>query len=368
MDRRAFISLSSAAVVAACGKVTASQPRAQKQPRQGPAKMHVGTQRGPTTAEMLKFFKRHGVDHICGYPPNPGPQGHWSVEDLEKTRELCEAHGIALDMVALPFLTSSHIDRERRGAIMLADDPQRDRDIESIHRMIEGCAKVGIPAFKYNLCLLGVMRTGSMPGRGGSRYSTWQLAKAPAKPLTRAGRITEDVFWQRITYFLQRVIPVCNQHRIRAACHPHDPGVAPEGFQGVVRVLGTVEGLKRFISIEESAYHGLNFCIGSVSEMLQDPAREINDVIRFFGSRKKIFNVHFRNIRGRRDSFQEVFPDQGDVDMLQAAKTLHDVGYPYMVMPDHMPGHPDDPQGRQAFAFGYGYIKAILQAVTGASR
>ena len=35
------------------------------------------------------------------------------------------------------------------------------------------------------------------------------------------------------------------------------------------------------------------------------------DVIRYFGSRGKIFNVHFHNIRGRRDDFVEVFPDEG---------------------------------------------------------
>ena len=97
--------------------------------------------------------------------------------------------------------------------------------------------------------------------------------------------------------------------------------------------------------------------------MLQDPAREIHDVIRHLGVRKKIFNIHFRNIRGRRDAFQEVWPDEGDMDMLQVARTLHEVDYEYMLMPDHMPWHPDDPRGDQAFAFGYGYIKAILQAV-----
>jgi mannonate dehydratase len=32
-------------------------------------------------------------------------------------------------------------------------------------------------------------------------------------------------------------------------------------------------------------------------------------------------------------------------------------------MPDHVPRHPDDPGGRQAFAFTYGYIKALLHAV-----
>ena len=66
---------------------------------------------------------------------------------------------------------------------------------------------------------------------------------------------------------------------------------------------------------------------------------------------------------GKRDHFYEVYPDNGDMDMLQVAVTLQKVGYQYMLMPDHMPRHPDDPNGRQAFAFGFGYIKAILQAV-----
>jgi hypothetical protein len=31
------------------------------------------------------------------------------------------------------------------------------------------------------------------------------------------------------------------------------------------------------------------------------------------------------------------------------------------IWPDHMPRHPGDPGGFQAFAFGYGYIKALIQ-------
>ena len=76
------------------------------------------------------------------------------------------------------------------------------------------------------------------------------------------------MFWERITYFLDHVIPVANEYKIRMACHPHDPGMPPEGYQGVDRVLGTVDGLKKFVTIRESPYHGLNFCQGTVSEML----------------------------------------------------------------------------------------------------
>jgi mannonate dehydratase len=97
--------------------------------------------------------------------------------------------------------------------------------------------------------------------------------------------------------------------------------------------------------------------------MLQDPGKEIYDVIRYFGSRNKIFNVHFRNIRGRRDDFIEVFPDEGDVDFVKAIQVYKEVGYQYLLMPDHVPAAPGDPGGLQSFAFAYGYIKALIQAV-----
>ena len=360
MNRRAFITS------AAAGATGASCTREPKpiEPSYPPMRMHVGAQRSPTDVEILQFLKRHGVNHCCGYPPDPGERGYWLREDLDKTRELCEAQGVALDMVALPFLASSHIDREKRGAIMLGQSPERDRDIDHIHKMIQGCAGAGIPAFKYNMSILGVLRTERTPGRGGSRYSTWRLDEVePEPPLTRAGRVDGNAAWERITYFLDRVIPVANEYKIRAACHPHDPGVPPEGYQGVARVLGTPEGLYKFMGIQESPYHGFNLCLGTTSEMLQDPATQIHDVIRRIGGAGKIFNIHFRNIRGKRDDFQEVYPDEGDLDMVEVARTLWEVDYPYMLMPDHMPRHDDDPKGRQGFAYGFGYIKGLLQTL-----
>jgi mannonate dehydratase len=368
MDRRKFVQWSGAAagaMLAGCGPAPeASENTAPARAINKPLKMHVGCQRSPTTPEMLQNFKRHGVDHICGYPPNPGERGHWLPEDVEKTRELCERHGVSLDMVALPFLPSSHIDREKRGAIMLGQSPERDKDIDDIHKMIEACAKAGVPAFKYNMSLLGVVRIESTPGRGGTSLSTWKLAEAkPDQPLTRAGNINAEQAWERISYFVEKVIPVADEFKVRAACHPHDPGMPPEGYQGIVRVLGTPEGLYKFMGLHASPYHGFNLCLGTTAEMLQDPKREIHDVIRKIGAEKRIFNIHFRNIRGKRDDFVEVFPDEGDMDMVEVAMTLAEVDYPYMLMPDHMPRHPDDPGGHQAFAFGYGYIKAVLQAV-----
>jgi mannonate dehydratase len=98
--------------------------------------------------------------------------------------------------------------------------------------------------------------------------------------------------------------------------------------------------------------------------MLQDPAREILDVIRYFGNQRKIFNVHFRNIKGRFLNFQETFIDNGDVDMLQAMRVYKEVGYDGMMMPDHVPKIGADPNGYQAFAYTFGYIKALIAVVS----
>ena len=362
MNRRQFISSSGAAGIAMNSAQAQSQAAGTAPKR---ALMKLGCQSAPTNETHLKYFARYGVRNICGYPEVADGRLYATVEELNRMRELAEKHGVSVDCLAPPFLASSHIDSTAHGAIMLGQSPERDREIEGVQTMIKNCAQAGIPSIKYNMSILGVVRIGRRTqGRGDAMYSTWKLAEAqPKTPLTKAGPVGADQYWERITYFLDRVIPVANEYKIRMACHPHDPGMPPEGYQGVDTVLGTVDGLKKFVGIRESAYHGLNFCQGTVSEMLNDPGKEIYDVIRYFGSRKKIFNVHFRNIRGHRNDFVEVFPDEGDVNFVKAIQVYREVGYPYLLMPDHVPATPGDPGGGlQSFAFAYGYIRALIQA------
>ena len=373
MNRRKFISSSSVAALAlrrgsAQGSAMAAVPAA---PVAKPVLLKLGCQSAPTNDMHLKYLARYGVKNICGYPGGDerGNDPNWATVDaLSRMKDLAANNGIEVDCVGPPLLTSSYIDNEKHPAIMLAQSPERDRDIESIQTLIKNCAQVGLPSIKYNMSILGVLRTGRTPGRGDASYSQWKLAEAhPKTPLTIAGHVDADMFWERITYFLDRVIPVANEYKIRMACHPQDPGVPPEGYQGVDRVLGTVDGLKRFVSIHESPYHGLNFCQGTVSEMLSDPGTQIYDVIRYFGVRKKIFNVHFRNIRGHRNDFVETYPDDGDVDFVKAIKVYREVGYPYLLMPDHVPVAANDAEGLQSFAFCYGYIRGLIQSLESAA-
>jgi mannonate dehydratase len=326
--------------------------------------MYAGSQfdRVPSDDD-LRWLATLGVRHVCSGPPAAHFDQSWTASSLEQIKMRAASFGIALDMIALP-MASSYIANADNPNIMLGKSPERDREIDGICEIIRSVAAAGISAVKYNLTILGVVRTGTTPARGSARYSTFVYADAKQDPpLTEAGPVSADEMWERITYFLDRVVPVAAENKVRLACHPHDPGMpADTGFRGVHRVLGSVAGLKRFVEIQPSPYHGLNFCQGSVSEMLDDPGTEVYDVIRYFGARRKIFNVHFRNIRGHFLNFQETFPDDGSVNMAEAFKVYREVGYDGMIMPDHAPQIDGDADHRQAFAFEFGYIQALLQA------
>lgn len=319
--------------------------------------MYLGTQNAVTTDDEYRQFAQLGVKHINADPA--GSPHDWTLDDLIRHRERLEGLGLVLDMVQLPL--SSHTIEKQYSSDILSKGPNRDRQIDSICRLIENLAKAGIPSAKYNLNIIGIPRSPDEAGRGGSRNASFRWDKMDqAAPPTIAGVVSEEENWERIDYFLERVIPVAESNRIRLACHPHDP-YTPPGYRGVTRVLGTVEGLKKLVQMRESPYHGLNFCIGTVGEMMDDPRGGINDAIRWFGERGKLFNIHYRNIKGHKLSFMETFPDEGDMDMWGAMRVLAEVGYKYMVMPDHVPHLSGTANDAAAFAYCFGYIRAQLQ-------
>ena len=316
------------------------------------AAMHVGVQGIGTSPKELAFLVRHGVTHMDTTPENT------ETETLIRHKEEAAEAGVSLEMI--------HIEMPR--SITLAQDPQRDKGIEAVCKMIENAAVAGLRGLNYNFCILNNQRTENTFGRGGSSYSTFDFSKYDNETLSEAGEVSREEAFDRIAYFLERIIPVAEANGIQMACHPNDPP-API-LRGVERWNYPVfEGMKRYAEIAESSYHGFNFCCGTVSEGLDDPGTEFYEILRYFGERKKLFNIHFRNIRGGLHNFQEVWPDEGHLDMHKVAQTLRDVEYPYMLMPDHAPGHPDDPappgvsgRVRQAWAFQFGYIIALIQA------
>ncbi len=324
--------------------------------------MHVGCQVS-YSPENLRFARQMGVRHVDTSPATGlgiEEGGSWRADALSRLREEVETYGLELAAMHLP-LTSAGIEKQVWPNIMLGTR-QRDRDIEKVCLSIEAAAKAGVRTLLYNLAVLPVVRGKRVPGRGGVTYSHFDYEEMRDGAPHPAGPLSADDAWERITYFVERVIPVAEQYGVRMGCHPHDPGFpAGVGYRGIERVLGSIEGVQRFVELSPSPFHGLNFCQGTIAEMCTSP-ESVYAAIRYFGSRKRIFWVHFRNIIGGYLRFDEVFPDEGDVDMCTAIRAYREVGYDGVLVPDHVPQSDlDTPYGHRARAFCLGYIRGLIQ-------
>jgi len=332
-----------------------------------PILMKVGSQQGGTSKKNLEYLARHGVYNLDGGSPKTIEGVGWDLEDSLAKREACEKYGINLDAYHLP-LSSAGIDRVSMPKIMLGKSPERDREIEMLQQMIVVSAKTGIKVLNYNTTIHRILRTGRTvdPTRGNASYSTWNYEEALVqnKPNTIAGEVSVDEVFERITYLLDRLLPVAEEYKVKLANHIADPPL-PAGHRGITRWNSpdVFKGIKRFAQLYDSPYHGFNLCLGSVAEGLNNPKTEILPIIKWVGERNQIFNIHLRNIQGGWNNFMEVYPDNGVLDYVEIFRALRDVDYDGIVMPDHTPHH-DDPESKlQGQAFAFGYMKALIQVV-----
>ncbi|MEE8325682.1 MAG: mannonate dehydratase, partial [candidate division NC10 bacterium] len=91
---------------------------------------------------------------------------------------------------------------------------------------------------------------------------------------------------------------------------------------------------------------------------------DVYEEIRYFGSRKKIFWVHFRNVVGTAENFGETFPDTGRVDMFEAMRAYDEISYESYLAPDHKLTMVDDTDwGHRYWGFALGYMRGLMQAV-----
>jgi mannonate dehydratase len=298
--------------------------------------------------EHLAFYKAIGVDYLTIYPPPDLEDPAEMVEYFQKMRGLASSHGLRLYNVALGGPDE----------ITLAL-PERDKKIEQWRLLLRALGRAGVPTLGYNFKPVGNFRTPSTKGRGGALYSTFDYGEyAVDPPFYPKKKIGEAQLLENLRYFLERVLPVAEEEGVRLALHPDDPPI-PEPMGGAARIVSSLEHYERIFNLVPSPSNAMLFCQGCVTEMGVD----VYQAIRRIGALGKIAYVHFRNVRGTPQSFQEVFVDEGQVDMYQAMQTYKEVGFEGPFMMDHTPEIPLDRQNREGHAFAVGYIRAMIQAV-----
>jgi len=322
--------------------------------------MHVGGDyhsvagsNGITSKQNLEYNLRHGVKHITALV-RKRPQGGWDADELKRMQDDCGRFGMVFEAI-----------RMDSDYIALPKGSARDRELETIVGNIKKASDVGVKTITYHWTVIPIRRNRRTEGRGGSTYAGFKLEDDwKSLPAGKAGRVSSSDYWERISTFLQSVIPVAKEFDVRMACHPYDPPGLPFGYQGADNwdSPAVFDAIKRHEAIVESPYNGFQLCLGTTGEGLKNPRTEILPIVEYLGRRGKIHQIHMRNIRGGLHDFEEVYPDEGALDFLAIMRLLRDTLFAGSICPDHMPRHPDDPGGLEAFAFGYGYIKALIQA------
>ena len=331
----------------------------------------IGQRLGDVADATLSFYRQIGVEevsmpgraltHLATRPLVPAVQlslrrsqpEPWDERLLREVKRRIEGHGLVASAMTLPV----------SGAIT-AGRPERDRDLERACACIRVAGRVGLRTLTYSFTALrpsegyGALRA---VGRGGADLRDFDHDRIVHLPsLPDVGQHTMDEMWERLGYFLHVVVPEAAKAGIRLAAHPNDPPVPV--YRGVAQPLGDVGGWQRLIDIVDSPSNCVFFDTGVTTELGENaPA-----LIRYFGRRDRIGNVHFRNVRVQipRFKYVETFVDQGDCDMMSCAQALHDVGYDGMIDPDHTPLITNDTShSRVGWAFAIGHMIALRNAV-----
>jgi mannonate dehydratase len=168
--------------------------------------------------------------------------------------------------------------------------------------------------------------------------------------------------WDNLKYFLERVVPVAEETGVKMAMHPDDPPLSP--IRGMGRIMSSIENYEKLLDLVPSPVNGIALCQGNFTLMTDD----LPGVIRHFGSKSKIFFVHFRDVRGTAQKFEETFHDEGKTDMLACMRAYRDIGYEGVCRPDHVPTMEGDSNERPMYSsigrlFAIGYIKGLREAV-----
>ena len=179
--------------------------------------------------------------------------------------------------------------------------------------------------------------------------------------------IDEEKLFENLKYFLEKIMPVCNEYDIKMAIHPDDPAWS---VFGLPRIITNKENILRMMRMVDDVHNGVTFCAGSYGTNLNN---DLPDMIRSLKGR-----IHFAHVRNLKfnspDDFEEAahLSADGSFDLYEIVKALYDIGFEGPIRPDHgrmiwdevaMPGY-----GLYDRALGAAYICGLWEAIEKGNR
>jgi mannonate dehydratase len=353
-------------------------------------KLGLGLYRSLLTRDNYAFAKQAGVTHLVVHlvdyfqgatpslasgPPRLGwgvtrnQDRPWTYEELAAIKRDIEANGLTWEAIE-NFDPSHWYD-------VLLDGPDKERQLEQLKRTIQAIGQAGIPIMGYNFSIAGVWGWTTEPvGRGGAMAQVydearidkdtpmpngmvWNTVYDPDAPEGTVPPVSTEEIWQRLEWFLERILPVAEESGVRLALHPDDPPT--DQLRGGARLVNQPDKYQKLLDLVPSRANALEYCLGTLTEM-PDGNGDVYALTERFAREGRIAYVHLRNVKGKVPRYQEVFVDEGDLDVLRVVRILHDAGWDGVVIPDHTPEMTCGAPWHAGMAFALGYIRAAMHA------
>jgi mannonate dehydratase len=361
LSRRGMLAASGGALLAGGSAISGAHAASDTNgmPQEGPdtPKLTMYISADPTESEMKKI-KQIGINWV-DMPDMPPPP--WTEDWFRKRMDLLATQGLKLGIVMVPWFKDGAMEPEMLKVVHGL--PGRDAMIDKLKASIVAAGKAGLPVVEYDFFPHRANEGyKEIPGRGGSGLLSFDYDRMKdLPPIPSEGAVSYDKVWENLTHFLKELVPVAEKAGVRLCVHPNDP--PPKMSRGSGQVLNTLKDWKRLIETVNSPSNGITFDCGVTRELGEDPVA----VCRYFASRDRISQVHFRNVKLTKpnEKYVEVWNDEGDDDLLAVMKELIKNNYKHLIMPEH-PRTMENDKGQKnggytGWVYNVGYARAMMQ-------
>ena len=337
-------------------------------------------EKDPVTLEQISQIPLMNGIVSAVYDVAPGEV--WSNESIERLRTQANAHNLTFEVVeSVPV----HEEIKLGG-------PDAPRLIENYCETLSRLGKAGVKVVCYNFmpvfdwlrsdldykladnssALIFKQETVdalnpytsdlSLPGWDASYTKDGLIAL-----LDEYKAVDAEKLWENFAYFLNAIMPTCDEVGMKMAIHPDDP---PWPIFGLPRIITGTDSYDRMISICPSLNNGFTVCTGSLGA---SPDNDPPAIIRKYGDR-----AHFIHLRNVKLTGEKCFEESahlsacGSLDMYEIVKAMYEAAPEAYVRPDHgrmIWGE----QGRPGYglydrALGAAYINGLWEAIVKANR
>lgn len=125
--------------------------------------------------------------------------------------------------------------------------------------------------------------------------------------------IDRDKLRENMKYFLEKIMPVCDEYGIDMCVHPDDP---PRSLLGLPRIVTNEADIEWFLNAVNNPHNGLTFCAGSLSAGCQN---DVPALAKKFASRTKFVHLRSTNIMPNGD-FIEASHLEGRANLIEVVR------------------------------------------------